>query len=187
MGDPTPPPKRQRSALDAATDATTATDASKRPRKGWFEPFLYHPLNDLESLWWVGAYFLMSRTLITEDESEVPDAEDLDEDEDEQEDMQLDSLRALFGNCARRSWAFRGENDFREELDSLHPFMREMGLALESVRDTLVRAYHFMEKDIDNRRFVVRPEIYEEMGKMYAFVADAMKTATIRTGRVEGW
>lgn len=84
----------------------------------------------------------MSRTLITEDESEVPDAEDLDEDEDEdeQEDMQLDSLRALFGNCSRRSWAFRGENDFREELDSLHPFMREMGLALESARDTLVRA-----------------------------------------------
>ena len=79
------------------------------------------------------------------------------------------------------------EGGFASKLDSLHPFMQEMGLTLNDARDALVRAYHYLEKDIDNRMFSIKPETYEEMGSKYSYIADTMKEENVRTERIQGW
>ena len=185
-GDPMSPSKKPRleTPSDGQQDGTSDAHASENSFKMYRGPFRYNPLHDLESLWWVAAYFLMSRTLVFEDETEPEVPRDEDEGESEEDD-QLTSLHTLFSDAAGRSWAMCTEGGFSRHLNCLHPFMRDMALALNDARDTLVQGYHYLEKDIDNRVFAVRQETYDEMGKMFTLVADRMKAEDVRTERLD--
>ena len=187
-GSPMPPLKKPRleTPSDAQQDGTSNAYTSEDSFKMYRGPFRYNPLHDLESLWWIAAYFLMSRKLVFEDATEPEVPRDGDEGESEEDD-QLASLHTLFSDAAGRSWAMCTEGGFSRHLDCLHPFMRDMALALNDARDTLVQGYHYLEKDIDNRSFAVRMETYDGMSEMYSFIAEAMEIEAVKTERLMGW
>ena len=167
----------------------TATDTAAsavRERKFYIKPFRYNFLHDLESLWWISAYLLMSRTLIY-DEDEGEDPEENAKQDAEEQAVQRTSVRKLFTVGDERSWAMRSETGFYGELESLHPFMREMGVALDDARDALVRAYHYLEKDIDKRASEIHPELYEDMCRQYTKVARRMEADGTKTEHLKMW
>ena len=113
---------RGRECPETGSDPSVA-DAAACERKCYRAPFRYNPLHDLESLWWNAAYFLMSRTLVFDEEDGSDSEYDLEAEEEDRRG-QLASLRTLFIDWGGRSWAMQMEGGFYHELDSLHPFMQ---------------------------------------------------------------
>ena len=185
-GDPRPPRKRRRREDLTVKTATDTAASAYRERKFYIKPFRYNFLHDLESLWWISAYLLMSRTLIY-DEDEGEDPEENAKQDAEEQAVQRTSVRKLFTVGDERSWAMRSETGFYRELESLHPFMREMGIALDDARDALVRAYHYLEMDIDKRASEVHLELYEEMCRRYIKLAKRMEADGTRTDYLRMW
>ena len=178
--------RRRREDPTAAKVATDNPAPTIRERKFYIKPFRYNFLHDLESLWWISAYLLMSRVLIY-DEDENEDAEANAKQDAMEQAVQRTSVRKLFTVGDDRIWAIRSESGFYGKLESLHPFMFEMGAFLDDARDALVRAFHYLEKDIDHRASEVHPELYEEMCRQYTLVAKRMAAEDVKTDCLKMW
>ena len=179
-GDPEPPRKRRRITCTSDSDTSDDSDADELVQE--LGPFRYNPLHDLESLWWISAYFLLSRTLtLTGDNAERTDAED------PRLARQRTAAQKLFVIGDERQWAVCGESEFYREFKTLRPLTRKMGRALDIARDTLVRAYHYVEQDLDNRAFEVRSEVYEEMCEIYTKIAKRLEGEDVMTGHLKIW
>ena len=149
---------------------------------GTLTSFYFNPLHDLESLWWISAYFLLSRTLtLPGDNAERTDAED------PRLARQRTAAQKLFVIGDERQWAVCGESEFYREFKTLRPLTRKLGRALDIARDTLVRAYHYVEQDLDNRAFEVRSEVYEEMCEIYTKIAKRLEGEDVMTGHLMMW
>ena len=141
-------------------------------------PFRYNPLHDLESLWWVGSYFLFTRAVDIKTDG-------LDEAVKQlhlaQLNKQRESMDKLFFDCSQRYWVMFRDKPFSEELCSLHRSMYKAGQKMDQARDVVVRAYHYMEEDIVNREFSVQDATYTEMRRLFSSVAKRIRTRNIET------
>lgn len=104
----------------------------------------YNPLHDMESLWWIAAYFVIKREAIADAESKLV--------------QQPDSLKAqlayawtLFhGGRQRRLDTISNMVDrFSDHIGDLHPAVQPIARTLDQLRGQLLEAYQAAEKDLD--------------------------------------
>ena len=169
--------------MSAPTDSSDTSDESDTDEPVLTQVvFRYNPVHDLESLWWISAYLLVSQVFMLKG-----DGTDGTGEEDPRLARQRTVLQKLFTIGDERRWTMCTENGFYREVKTLHPLMRKAGRALDNARDVLARAYHYLEQDIEHRAFDVRPETYEEMRKMYTRVAKRMEAEDVHVEHLKIW
>ena len=147
-------------------------------------PIRYNPIHDVEALWWVTTYFLMTRTV-------AADVDSLDEEGKRVRDAHIETLhesaQRLFLDHTRRLYAFKSESDFSRELGSLHRSLRKVGLAMDDARSAIVRAYHYVERDIENREFSIQDEMYDTFAYHLECASKYLRTRDVQTERTGLW
>ena len=117
--------------------------------------FRYHPLHDLEALWWIALYFLVTKDF------ETPEAEDSDI-----KQASLASRRKL-----AKGLFWKGDLRFlaittgylTSQLAYLPSSVRHLADFLIKARERLAREYRCIEKDIATITFSVKGDVYEEL------------------------
>ena len=113
-------------------------------RRGWSgisretsggKPFCYNSLHDVESLWWIGLFFMMNRTVADHDCTQL-------------------SRSGLFGDDSRRYLVLESDYRFSEELRALHPSLRPYSQYLIIALEHLMEGYRYAEREdkIDLRK-----------------------------------
>ncbi|KAJ3529562.1 hypothetical protein NM688_g7838 [Phlebia brevispora] len=113
--------------------------------------FRYNPLHDLESLFWIAAYFLFKTT-----------GADMGVDEIER---QQEAASALLYDHYQHSDAIRLDGVFEQALYSLDSDVQKVGLVLEEWRAQLATAFYAAEKDRSSITSSVGAELYETLAK----------------------
>ena len=140
--------------------------------------FRYVPLHDLESLWWIGAHFLIARAVTHGD----PNATDGSRYEDNELDQTYyvkhrDLAIEMFGPEAMRSDVMTVGFHFFRRLNRLHPAVRTAGEMLQDSRRQLVRTYKTVEKDLTKMTFHSADGMHEMLRDCFAAIADKFKDA----------
>ena len=94
------------------------------------EPFRYNSIHDVESLWWIGLYFMMNRAVGSSSRGDHAEPVDY----------------GLFRSNSRRYFVLRSEGRFSEELAVLHPSLRRHSRQLIIAREQLLEGYRFVER-----------------------------------------
>ena len=155
------------------TTASSRTGGTKRKQSGDdrratgslkvevnVQPFRYNPLHDLESLLWIGIYFLTAF---------VPAKclQDVDRDLIAFVIHLKEFFETTFLTAAGRREVFTNPQSFRNELyDSIHPDFREAGEALVDILDQLAELYEKVERstppeEIDFFTIASQSKIYD--------------------------
>ena len=141
-------------------------------------PFRYFPLHDLESLWWIGAHFILARA-VTHGDPTALDASRCEENE-------LDNTyyvkhrrlaREIFGPGSLRSDVMTVGFYLFTKLDELHPSVRAAGKKLEESRRKLVRTYKAVGKNIYKMDFHTSDGIHEMLRDCFTAIAEKFKDA----------
>jgi hypothetical protein len=109
-------------------------------------PFIYSPLHDMESLWWLSLYLLIARRYY------FPGTTAVDDDFEKQMDHQAMLAQHLFYNAKNRALVMAGiGNTFRQILDelTLHSVAYTAGLELNKARSALREL--FREAEVDTK------------------------------------
>lgn len=141
-------------------------------------PLRYNPLHDLESLWWISSYFLLTHAVV--DGDDAPDEKHAQA-RAEQLDRQCTSVERLFVDGSERHWVMIMESNFQQELCCLHRSMRKAGAAVAEARDALAKAYHYAEKDMKSREFSVRAKTYDTMRRRFSYVSKHLRKHNVKT------
>ncbi|KAF7799149.1 hypothetical protein EIP86_010380 [Pleurotus ostreatoroseus] len=146
---------------DDPTDGTDASDYS----------FLYNPLHDLESVWWLAVYFLLKREAVINGSM----AENSTEAERQ--------IRDLFGRRTGRVEFFRNDRDFKKLASVVHPVLRPAVARLDEIRKHLIRAYQTAEQEGLGAKAVTidvsKCTLYDYMGLALQKIADISRKANI--------
>ena len=129
-------------------------------------PLRYHPLHDLESLWWVAVYFVTHSVV-----SDSPTSDDTE---------QISSQRMLasqlfWGFDAARERAMTSETWFALRIRCLHPSLKLVSQVLERVRRLLAEAYSRAEKDLDPIQLEAIDTVYDPVRTCLQAVAEKLR------------
>ena len=130
--------------------------------------FRYFPLHDLESLWWIGAHFVVARAVTHRDPNEL--------------DRTYYSKHAqfaaqVFGTKAPRTTVMTAGLYFYTRLHLLHPAVRAAGDLLHDCRKKLVQAHRAAENDLRNMDFHSADGAHEMIRDSFATIAEMFKDA----------
>ena len=137
-------------------------------------PFRYNPLHDLESIWWIAAYFVLGHEVDIGDPGDELDYEEY--------------LRAAEQQRAAYSLFSTGENRYPELLagflssrliPQLHPHIRPAGTALEWCRDHLIRAYYKVEADPEHFDLALMGNIRVRMVQALSYGVAALEAQDV--------
>ncbi len=104
-------------------------------------PFRYNPIHDLESLWWSAVYFVLDMEM-------KPNSEAVDADEFHPTTQQRHYAEKLFYDASSRlSVMLPTTRFFKHIVQSLHPSLHGIGIALEDVREELTSSYTLVEQN----------------------------------------
>ncbi|KAJ3556307.1 hypothetical protein NM688_g2099 [Phlebia brevispora] len=188
-----PERKREKRALpsmhDIATGRLTFREAcAKLPPSPISEPqpmpprLRYHPLHDLESLWWLAVYFVVCRELELPHQGEILDS-------DTQYRRQVLAHDWFYGGNSRFH-AFRIAHYFRDNMSCLHRCITDkravkISIAdiLEDVRRLLNDAYSDVEKAVEHIDSGVSDKLYDDILLRFKLVAKISKKLDIRLHR----
>ncbi|KAJ3542253.1 hypothetical protein NM688_g5988 [Phlebia brevispora] len=129
-------------------------------------PFLYNPLHDLESLWWVALFFIVAGKVIDDKSGSFM--------ENARREDQANFAKKLFRTYTYRTRAFQDSDCFEKVLDSLHPALEEVGLALDMLRNFLLAAYVDAEKDVQNIQFDVAVGVHACFIEFFGSLAQSL-------------
>ncbi|KAJ3552849.1 hypothetical protein NM688_g3933 [Phlebia brevispora] len=113
--------------------------------------FLYNAIHDLESLWWIGVYFIVCYEVVGDDEKEYP--------------AQKKLASELFWYPDRRYLALSHSHYFPREIPHLHPDVQEIGWALEQMRQEMVACYQELEEDPHAIGFESARDLHSAFGR----------------------
>lgn len=122
---------------------------STRLRPAWF----YNPMHDLESLWWIMAWFLFSKDFLVTRKTPLLRKILVHEEEDDATrhrrlKEQMYSSREVFGS--KRPMVFMIDDELYDQMQSLHPAVVDIGGLLEEARFDITEAYRKAEIDRQN-------------------------------------
>ncbi|KAJ3559785.1 hypothetical protein NM688_g130 [Phlebia brevispora] len=138
---------------EAAEKAKTDARSSSRVKP---LVFLYNPLHDLESLWWISVYFLVCKEYDNDKSSDTP------EEAANRAAFKRKLASDLFWVGDNRSLTLRDRYCFPKEISQLlHPGNR-IGLLLDELRISLVQAYASAEEDVENIGFDIAGGLYAQ-------------------------
>ncbi|KAF7795043.1 hypothetical protein EIP86_006187 [Pleurotus ostreatoroseus] len=131
--------------------------------------FVYNPLHDLESLWWIAVYVLVAKKVVSDDSTSGQTPEEL------QGQRQLAS--DLFWEKGKRSFALKSSTYFSRELHNLHPSLRAIASLVDDLRRSLVRAYLNAERDITAlpSDFDIAQNLHIEFGQGFCGIAKVLE------------
>lgn len=131
--------------------------------------FIYNPLHDLESLWWIAVYVLVANRVVSEDSTPGQTYEEL------QAQRQLAS--DLFWEKGKRTLALKSSTYFRRELHNLHPSLRAIASLVDDLRESLVTAYLIAERDITAlpSDFDITQNLHMEFGQGFCSIAKVLE------------
>lgn len=131
-------------------------------------PLRYNPLHDLESLWWIGAYFLLKREIY----HVVPlGGEDSDHWDREKQRKCADEV--FYSTDARASIMMHDSGYFyRYVVPVVHPTMRPVAEILQDLRRALLQRYVDVEKDAASVDFTCAEGLYEQFIAGFSEIED---------------
>lgn len=136
--------------------------------------FRYNPLHDLESLWWVAVYFLVTRD-VTRIGQEQPVERPVDD-----INAQREWAYKLFWVGDRRLPVIRSGYFFLNAvMPCLCPSLRPLARDLETARQYLVGAYANAEKD-DDVKFDIASGIHHQFISCFTSILHRLKTKDIQ-------
>ena len=104
-------------------------------------PFRYNPLHDLESIWWIAAWFLFKRTVAFDDDETDDPAEVARRKEQDKE------AEELFVSNRHTILSFERWCRFPHLWTCLHPSVQPIGAKLEVLRKELAETYRPVKQD----------------------------------------
>ncbi|KAJ3552127.1 hypothetical protein NM688_g4317 [Phlebia brevispora] len=129
--------------------------------------FHYNALHDLQSLWWIAAYYLIAH--------EVDSDEDLDEEASHNCSSQLITARKLFLDGSARDDAISGMFSFRIQLECLAPTLRDVGSRVEDARARLMTAYQDAERELHADGLRIKNPIHPILSNCFHEIAETLK------------
>ncbi|KAJ3555180.1 hypothetical protein NM688_g2718 [Phlebia brevispora] len=135
--------------------------------------FLYNPLHDLESLWWIAVYVAIKK------EIERKDDEDSRRLWDTHRQAQREAAREFFYQRDRRHAALTYSQYFLKRIKRLHPTVAEIGLLLDDIRRALQTAYTKAERSIGAITFDMDAETYNQMCDWFGVAAEIAKDLNV--------
>ena len=132
--------------------------------RGWTStPLRYNPLHDLESIWWIAAFFLYKRDVLIDD----ADTDRLLEQRRQKEQHQ--DAETIFS--INRSTLLSDYPAFPRLLGSLHPSVQPIGRRLEDLRKKLVATYRSAEEDPSTITHTVADGLYARFKREFSEIA----------------
>ena len=141
------------------------------PHKGAPTPFRYNPLHDLESLWWIAAFFLFKRDVALDEEDACKPAERT------RRQAQTIAAENLFN--ISRSTLLADFPVFPTVLTSLHPSVQPIGRRLEDLRKELVETYRNAEKDPSTITHTVADSLHARFRREFADIVTTLRTKPV--------
>lgn len=125
-------------------------------------PLRYNPLHDLESLWWIGVYFLLKREIYPYASDVVPlGGEDPVHWDREKQRKCADDV--FYSVDARSPIMTHGAGYFDHYVvPVVHPIMHPVAQTLEDLRRVLLQRYVDVEKDTASVDFTCAEGLYEQ-------------------------
>ncbi|KAJ3554316.1 hypothetical protein NM688_g3173 [Phlebia brevispora] len=163
------PHKEDESSDKRITRAKRKTPSSPRDESAppQLRDFHYNALHDLESLWWIAAYYLIAH--------EVDSDEDLDEEASRNRSSQLITARKLFLDGSARDDAISGMFSFRIQLECLAPSLRDVGSRVEDARARLMTAYQDAERELRVDGLRLKDPIHSILSNCFHEIAEMLK------------
>ncbi|KAJ3552850.1 hypothetical protein NM688_g3932 [Phlebia brevispora] len=121
--------------------------------------FRYNAIHDLESLWWIAVYFIVCHEVVDDDDN-GSDLYDLAH-------TQRNFASELFWTADNRVHALTNPHYFLREVLRLHPSVRQIGVALNEIREEMVSLYLHVEEDIYSIGFEVAEALHDEFGRCF--------------------
>lgn len=143
-------------------------------------PFHYGPTHDLEGVWWISVYFLFACTLV-EDLSNASHESAVSEDQLEAQRL---AARRLLCSFTERLHAMEINGFYLEEVQYLHPRLREWGRELDEVREHLVVHYYHVEEDVENRAWDVTIDLYYACAEVWGGMSFEMREEGVHVQRL---
>lgn len=111
----------------------------------------YNPLHDLESIWWIMAYFVINKDIklackSTKEHERLAELEESEDDRVARISAQSRFAERLFIGHDERASTFIVAYHLKNQLKNLHPAMRRIGAILNQARFYLCEAYTDAER-----------------------------------------
>lgn len=161
--------RARREAQGARQDAQEDTQEDEDLEEPLFR---YNPLHDLESVWWVAVYFLVTRD-VTKVGEEQPSERSLS-DINAQQQWASD----IFWHGDRRFCVMRGAFYFRQQGKCLHPSLHPLMAIFDKARRCLVRGYTAAEENMDNMTFDLADGIHGELVLYFDAILDILEATS---------
>ena len=134
-------------------------------------PFHYNPLHDLESLWWIAAFFLFKRDVVLDEEEACQPAELA------RRQAQARDAENLFK--ISRSTLLSKYAVFPAILSSLHPSVQPIGRRLEELRKDLMETYRSAEEDPSTIMHTVADGLHARFRCAFADILANLRTKPV--------
>ena len=129
-------------------------------------PLRYHALHDLESLWWVAAYFVINSTVVGP--TDLQDKKRLLA-------QQAFASQLFHSDDDRREHVMTVANWFAARLKYLHPSLQRISQPLEQARGHLAAAYSRAEEDFDPIHADVVNDLYDKLAASFTEVVETTR------------
>lgn len=189
---PRPRTWRARAAATLAEKAVTPAPVPvTSPTAGdpWGYTWSYNPLHDMESVWWLAAYFLFAK-----DFKIVLDGRETREEQDTNRIEKQESFAAtLFLTATRdeRLTAFAMDNFLARKLVLLPPCLVVAGEYLDQIRQDLMATYREAEKNVDlithDVAASVNPDMQDNLEKMARHVHSKTLAVEVKQSIFRTW
>ncbi|KAJ3558272.1 hypothetical protein NM688_g1021 [Phlebia brevispora] len=119
----------------------------------------YHPLHDLESLWWVAVWFLMTKEVVhpDPDEGETFVASK----------AQRKFAKDLFGDPSTRRNALVDHYKFMDQIEGLPRIPQNLAMALNVLREFLVEKYHVVDTELETIGNGCAGDLYDKFCEVF--------------------
>lgn len=136
-------------------------------------PFRYNPLHDMESLWWVALFLLLTGTLV----DAGPDSADIT---NGHKVAQQRLSEQLFCDTTFRVNTFSSKRGLRSHLIPLHPRVKEIGAQLEEIRFYLILAFRQAEKNMTKPiPFALPPSLYQTIQNLLIDIIESLASDNV--------
>lgn len=135
---------------DSSTPEALKTPSKSSPSPRYTVPQFHHnPLHDLESIFWIAAYFLFKIDGRGAEAAAIA--------------RQQKATRELFYDKLQRSSCIHDSTHFIRLVRNLHPSVQPAGFCLDAWRSELVSTFHFAEKDCSRIACTVADSLHESL------------------------
>ncbi|KAJ3555204.1 hypothetical protein NM688_g2708 [Phlebia brevispora] len=180
LSSPTPPPSppTHMTACDMLQLPSPTRLPSPPPPPKKMYLFRYNPLHDLESLWWVAAYFLFKKVPYLED-GVVPDLTETPPAKWDAEGQYL-CAEKLFRATLARWEVVTLAGGFFERIQVLHPLVKPIAELLDPLRLQLIQYYAKAERNLEAIDQNCAKGLHKDFVRTFLLISRHFKNIKIR-------